>query len=353
MRCLVATGAHGVGSQALSLSPVHRRIEEIISRAGDALEAPVAHVLRTPGKLLRPTLVLLSAETILEAESGIDTGDLRRVGDDDGVDGAGASSLWEAVYDFAAAVELVHVASLVHDDVIDAAKTRRGRPSVNALFDNHTAVLAGDYLFASAFGLLAPHATSGVVSLMTEAIAQMCRGEMMQKESLFDPHVSEKAYLDRVQAKTASLLAAACEGGARLAGASDATCQAFREYGNSLGVAFQIADDILDLERSAKELGKPACADLRQGVITLPVIRLLQDGEWSAELAPHILSRRIGDDVVALVQDRVKSTGALEWARQVGYAHARCAASRLAGLTWTRAGAALAALCDEVMRRRR
>lgn len=338
----MATETKIVKDQPTLLTPVYGRIEEVVSKASGALKAAASHLLGTPGKLLRPSLVLLTAQTVLEVERG----------GGNGVDDA-SSALGEALYDFAAAVELVHAASLIHDDVIDEAKMRRSQPSVNALFDNHTAILAGDYLFASAFRLLAPYATSGAVTLMTDAIAQMCLGEVMQKESLFDPTVSEEAYFERVQAKTASLLAAACEGGARLAGASDDLCRAFHTFGNSLGLAFQIADDILDLERSSEELGKPACADLRQGVITLPVIRLLQDHQWSERLAARIRDRAIDDALIKLVQDAVKTSGALEWAWQAGCSRARTAAAQLTSISWTRGGAVLSALCDDVMLRRR
>lgn len=339
----MATETSLIPKPTIPLSHVHSRIEEVVSRAGKELQAAASHLFGGGGKLLRPSLVLLTAQAVFEAGG--------RRGDHAATNGA-ASPAWEALYDFAAAAELIHVASLIHDDVIDMAATRRSRPSVNALYDNHTAVLAGDYLFASAFGLLAPHAAKGAITLMTEAIARMCRGEVMQKESLFDPNVSEEAYFERVQGKTAALLAAACEGGARLAGAADELCRALRFFGESLGIAFQIADDILDLESSAEEIGKPACADLRQGIITLPVIRLLQDGEWYERLAPQIRERAIDESLIKLVQEGVKVTGALEWARQVGHSRAHAAAAHLAHLASTQAGVALTALCNDVMARR-
>jgi len=330
-------------------SPVLNRMEQAVSPARGTVRRAASHLLASPGKLLRPTLVLLAAQAAAETRGFQDgAASLRAPGD------AGLSpGLPEAVYDFAAAVELVHVASLIHDDVIDGAATRRSLPSVNAGFGNHTAVLAGDYLFAAAFRLLAPHAARGAVTLMTDAISRMCHGEVMQEESLFDPGLSEEAYLERVRAKTASLLAAACEGGARLAGAGEELCRAFRAFGESLGLAFQIADDILDLEETPQQLGKPACADLRQGVITLPVIRLLAHPEWSARLAPRIRARRIDDELIAHVQEGLKRTGALESAREEGFARARKAAARLEPVAWTRGGAALLELSRGVMLRRR
>lgn len=342
----LATATSVIIQQSPLLSRVQRRIEEVIDKAGGELQKAAAHLFGGKGKLLRPTLVLLTAQAIFEAngEPPLENADARA---------SSTPGVLNALYDFAAAVELVHVASLMHDDVIDMAPTRRSRPSVNAAFGNHTAVLAGDYLFASAFGLLSRHATQGAVTLMTEAIAQMCRGELLQKESLFDPRTTAEAYFTRVQAKTASLIAAACEGGARLAGAGEELCRAFRAFGESLGVAFQIADDILDLEQSSKELGKPVCSDLRQGVVTLPVIRLLQDPEWYERLARPIQARAVTEDVIRLVVDGVQTTGALAWARQSGHSRAQAAADLLGPFSSTRAGTALAALCGEVMTRRR
>ncbi len=257
----------------------------------------------------------------------------------------------DAVYDVAAAAEIIHVASLIHDDIIDGAHTRRDRPSVNARWSNHTAVLAGDCLFAAAFRLLAPHAAFGAVTLMTEAISQMCHGEILQRQQAYDPDVTERTYAERIRGKTAALIAACCEVGARLQGADAETARKLGEFGLNLGLAYQVIDDVLDFAGSAEKMGKPICADLKEGNLTLPVIYLLRQPTWRSWLAPRIRQRSIDSETVAAVCEGVQSTGALKAARAYGESLAREGAQRLGRLAPTPAGRRLAALATAATRR--
>jgi len=318
----------------VSLDPVLERIESELGRISGELRAACAHLFHAGGKGVRPTLVILSARAAREAMR------IARNGTGD----PNETSCPDAVYDVAAAAEIIHVASLIHDDVIDGADTRRDRPSVNARWNNHTAVLAGDCLFAAAFRLLAPHAALGAVTLMTEAIADMCRGEVLQRLQAYDPDVTEQTYAERIGGKTAALIAACCEAGARLQGAGHAFARALRDFGRNLGLAYQVVDDVLDFDGSPEKMGKPACADLKEGNLTLPVIYLLRNPAWRDRLAPCIRERRIDADTVALVNDGLRATGALEAALSYGKALAREAVRCLGPLTPTACGRRLAAL---------
>lgn len=322
---------------AASLAPVHKRITQALSCSTKSLSRAASRLFASGGKHIRPALVVLSAEAARDARHP----------------GCEVDIPWDPVYDVAAAVELIHVASLIHDDVIDEASLRRGGPSVNAEWGNHAAVLAGDYLFATAFRLLDSHAANGMVTLMTNAIAAMCEGEMLQKEQAFDPDVTEEAYLRRIEGKTAALLSACCEAGARLAGADDELAKGLGAYGRKLGLAYQIADDVLDMAEASETLGKPAGSDLKQGILTLPVILLLRDPAWRDRLAPHLLARSVDEATVAAVREAAAKTGALQEAYGMGEKLAAEAGQHLGVAGASKAAAALALLSSEAVRRRR
>lgn len=316
-----------------SLEHVHSRIDEALEKVSGELRAAARHLFESGGKGIRPRLVLLSAEASLCGTPPNERTD------------------WEAVRDVAAAAEMIHVASLIHDDIIDGADFRRSRRSVNHMWTNHTAVLAGDYLFASAFGLLGAHAHTGVVTLMTNAIADMCKGELLQKEYAFDPTVSEATYTTRVRGKTASLLAACCEGGARLVHAEEGICEAMRQFGLNLGLAFQIMDDLLDIEGDEETLGKPTGSDLVQGNLTLPVIRLLERPHWRQRIAPRIAARQVDAETITLVKEGARATGAIDAARATGHMLALEALHYLNILDASEAGRALQSLCHAAVDR--
>jgi heptaprenyl diphosphate synthase len=233
------------------LQAVEVRLQEIASDQAGALGVYAGHVIRAGGKRLRPLLVLLC--------SGVD------------------DPACPQVIEIAAAAELIHTASLIHDDILDQADTRRGVPTLNILQGNHTAVLAGDLLFATAFGLLAHCHCPGALAVMTDAIRDMCQAEIEQKEALFQFSVTESMYLNRIEKKTASLLAACCSAGALAGGQVPEAVASLDAYGRNLGLCFQITDDLLDFTGDSSTLGKPSGSDLAQGILTLPVIYLLNN----------------------------------------------------------------------------
>ena len=176
----------------------------------------------------------------------------------------------------AAAVELLHTATLVHDDVIDKSAVRRGRPTVNKVWGKDKAVLLGDYLFAKAGELCASTGNLRMIKLFSQTLAMMSIGELKQTFDAFNLEQTREHYLDRISNKTASLFVLATESGAVLSQAPERSVEILREYGHNLGIAFQILDDILDFIGTEEELGKPVGSDLAQGTLTLPAILFLQ-----------------------------------------------------------------------------
>src|SRR4026209_967953 len=181
----------------------------------------------------------------------------------------------------ATVLEFLHTATLVHDDIIDKADTRRKRPTVNALYGNETAVLMRDWLYMSAFETSLAERSLAILDILTSVTRKMTEGEILQLTLLGDAEISEAQYFDVLKRKTAYLFSASCEIGAMLGGASEQQQTALREYGLNLGTALQLIDDLLDFTSSEEALGKAAGADLLGGKVTLPLI-YLRDTEPSA-----------------------------------------------------------------------
>jgi geranylgeranyl pyrophosphate synthase len=208
------------------------------------------HVLEAGGKRIRPALALLAGKL-------------------------GSYDL-DHLVPLAASIELLHTATLVHDDVIDNAPTRRGRTTANALAGNAATVMVGDYMFAHAAELVARTGNIDVIRLFADTLMEMATGELHQDMSAYAYGEGTRDYFNRIAGKTASLFATAAKGGAMVAGAPDEQVEALRAYGESLGMAFQIVDDILDFSGDADEMGKPAGSDLMQGTLTLPSLILIE-----------------------------------------------------------------------------
>jgi heptaprenyl diphosphate synthase len=235
-----------------ALTRVERSLGDATSAADPYLADATSHLSSAGGKRLRPALVLAAA-----AVSSPDAGQP----DDSVVQGA-------------VAVELVHLGSLYHDDVMDEAEYRRGVQSVNARWGNLIAILAGDYLLARASEIAASLGTE-VAALLARTIGQLCEGEVSQLRYAFNPDRPEAAYLTSIAGKTASLMATSARIGGIVGGAPRAWIDALTGYGHALGMAFQIWDDIRDLVCSEDHLGKPAGHDMVEGTYTLPVLRAL------------------------------------------------------------------------------
>lgn len=223
-----------------------------------------SHILNAGGKRIRPLLVLYS--------------------------GLVFSPVTNELVCAAVASELIHMASLVHDDIIDNSNLRRKKPSINKIWGNQFAVLCGDYLFAKAFSVLADYRLIKSLDLMVDAIQNMCSGEIQQANDKFNSSVTMEVYYQRIARKTAIFLQSCCRSGASIAGSDDESIKILGEYGLNMGLAFQIIDDILDFCGNTDVMGKPKREDLSQGNITLPVILMLQDErhkKWIKELIDH------------------------------------------------------------------
>ena len=298
----------GLAPLAGDLERVEARLRDAVSADDRFLGEAAGHLLQAGGKRLRPTLSLCAAYAI---------------------HGAGGWASDEAVTG-GAAVELVHLGSLYHDDVIDEAEIRRGVPSVNARWSNIVAILAGDYLLAQA-SALAASLGADVAALLAATIGELCRGQVLELQYLFDTDRSEDSYLSAIEGKTASLMATACRVGAMVHNVSADTLDALTQFGQHLGMCFQVVDDVLDVTRTESELGKPVGNDVHEGVYTLPVIYALQsaNGPELEALLGRKLDRAGVDRVVALVG----ASDVVDTSMAVARTHATKATEALAGAT--------------------
>ncbi|MDR1604198.1 MAG: polyprenyl synthetase family protein [Gracilibacteraceae bacterium] len=197
-----------------------------------------------------------------------------------------------ALFTVAVAIEVVHMASLAHDDIVDDSALRRGRPTLAARWGSEAAVVTGDYLLAQAMQLIYGLKNRALAAMLARTSTEMCRGEICQIQAAHDTGQSIYDYFYKIRRKTALLLSMSCEAGAVVAGAAGDEARALRQYGQCLGMAFQMVDDILDIEATKEELGKPVGSDVRQGVITLPmIIAMSGDGAEAARLR-ELLARK-------------------------------------------------------------
>jgi geranylgeranyl pyrophosphate synthase len=273
------------------LRELERRLLEVGRGGHPVFRDAVAHLFTTPGKLLRPTLVFLSARF-------------------------GPAQDPEVVLNLAESLELVHTASLVHDDVVDRAAMRRNVETVNAKWNDDVALIVGDYLFAKAYALAAVLPKPEVIAIVAQTVFALCDGELGEITATRS-FPSESAYLDRIELKTASLYAACSQGAALLADAEPDHVAALGAFGTNLGMAFQITDDVLDLVGDEADFGKTVGRDLLEGMPTLPMIYAVEERDGSkGELEARILAPvKSESDVRALLTDIRASTGP-ERARQ-------------------------------------
>lgn len=215
----------------------------------------------------------------------------------------------------AIALELIHMATLVHDDVIDSADTRRGIATANARWGNQLSILSGDYLFAKAFSLVAKNGYAPrVVEILSEIICDLSEGEIIQNQETFKAVQDEAGYYARIAKKTANFIAASCQLGAIVAGMKEEDVVALRAYGYAIGMAFQITDDILDITATTQQIGKPAGNDIQQGIVTLPVIRALGVSPDAEELRRIVMTRDMDAAMLARGLAIVHQTDATDYA---------------------------------------
>ena len=244
----------------------------------------------------------------------------------------------------AAAVEFIHTATLLHDDVVDESALRRGRSTANAVFGNAASVLVGDYLYSRAFEMMVDIDDMRIMQIMSGATTVIAEGEVLQLMNVHDPDVSEARYLQVVRFKTAKLFEAAAEAGAVLAGAAAGQREAAAAYGRHIGTAFQLVDDVLDYSGDVGALGKNVGDDLREGKPTLPLIRVLEVGTHSQrELVRQAIEQGEADfDAVA---QAIHDTGALEHAQRCAVAEADMAREALNAFPASEAKSALLSFC--------
>jgi len=254
----------------------------------------------------------------------------------------------------ATVMEFLHTATLVHDDIIDSADTRRNRPTVNALYGNETAVLMGDWLYMSAFETSLAERSLPILDILTRVTRKMTEGELLQLTTLGSTDISEQHYLDIIQRKTAFLFSACCEVGAILGGASEPEQKALADYGMSLGMAFQLTDDLLDFTSTESALGKSAGVDLLGGKVTLPLIYLIASESSARELVQTVMSEAVYESVARLELLRaVEAVGAIERARTRGDEYAAAARKALDNLPDSEFCEALKAIPTYVLERDR
>jgi heptaprenyl diphosphate synthase len=305
-----------------SMGKVDALLRSSVEASEPLVRAAVGHLLAAGGKRVRPMLVLLAGH----------------LGDPDD----------PRIVDCAAAVELTHLATLYHDDVMDEAVLRRGAASANARFDNHVAILAGDWLFARSASIAAELGTY-VSRTLARTIEAVCEGQIMESEIAGRPDQTAERHLEVIRRKTAALLAAATHLGAWLAGAPPGAVAAATSYGEALGMAFQLSDDVLDVVGVEQESGKVPGTDLREGVWTMPVLETMAGRAPRGEELRAALAA--GDIEAALAV--LKSNGSVELARAAVGEWASRAKQALAPLEPSDARQALERLADFVVERSR
>ena len=319
------------GSARFIYEPVLDGLDRVMGNLGDLAENSgvprdmVSHVVEGGGKLVRPTITLL-AGALHQGEE-------------------------ERIVKMATAVELLHIASLIHDDTVDHSEKRRGRATVSRLWGDDMAVLLGDYVFAASATFVCDTGNIRVVRRFAETIMELARGELTERVSKHDWSQTSADYERRIYDKTASLICTAAESGGVLSGASEEETQALRSFGYNVGMAFQIVDDVLDFTSSEEELGKPVGNDLLQGTLTLPA--LLFAGSHPDEAVVRRLrdGSRDENDLTTMVEF-IRNSSAIDetMAQLEGYRNSARAA--VATLPDARARQSLDALVDYLAQRR-
>ncbi|MDV3350803.1 solanesyl diphosphate synthase [Leptolyngbyaceae cyanobacterium CCMR0082] len=300
-------------------------LKQLVGARHPILYAAAEHLFGAGGKRIRPAIVLLlSRATVMEAD------------------------IPARHFRLAEITEMIHTASLVHDDVVDESSLRRGVPTVHSSFNNRVAVLAGDFLFAQSSWHLANLDNLTVVKLLSRVIMDLAEGEIQQGLNKFDTTLSIDAYLMKSYYKTASLIANSCKSAGVLSEVSDSLAEAFYQYGRNLGLAFQVVDDILDFTGSEEVLGKPAGSDLLSGNLTAPVLYAMEETPYLATLIEREFAQSGDfDEAMALV----KASRGIERSRELASQHVKQAVHNLADLPQSEPKRALEALSSYVLSR--
>jgi geranylgeranyl pyrophosphate synthase len=312
------------------LEQVDTTFKERATSGLDMLNSASMHALGSPGKRLRTALTLLSGKL--------------------------NTYRFEKLLLLSVAFEMTHLATLIHDDIIDKATTRRGNPTVNALWGDQVAILLGDYYFAKTAGLIADIEDPRIDHLFSDTVATVCEGTILELMTAGQANLSLQNYYEKISRKTACLIAACCKGGAIISGASEKEVDLLYSYGLNLGIAFQIIDDILDYTEDQSTIGKPAGNDLRQGMVTLPLIYALQTQPQNGhqQQVQSLLDGSTHDEKeIRAVIDWVLAGGNVERAQKDAYAYADKAREALSQFPESSTRALLDELIDFVVQRKR
>jgi geranylgeranyl pyrophosphate synthase len=306
-------------------------VEEKLRQAADAEHAQLAEVLRylldSGGKRIRPAVVILASKFHEHDVS--------------------------KVLPLAAAVEMLHTATLVHDDLLDGSLLRRGNATLNAKLSAGAVILVGDYLFARAADLAAATESVPVVSIFSKTLMTICRGEITHAFDEDGWRRTKEGYFHSTYSKTASLFAASAESGALLSGAGSATVRSLRDYGCNLGMAFQIVDDILDFVGDEDEMGKPIGSDLRQGTVTLPLLLYFEEHPKHDLLSAVFEEREGREERIRSLVDLVRDSPAIESAREEARRFTMEAKEALRDLSANQYRQVMLDLADYLLERRR
>jgi octaprenyl-diphosphate synthase len=301
-------------------------IEELRSRVPVAFEIS-AHIMNSGGKRIRPQLAILSARMA-------------------GYVGSDALKL-------SIAIECIHTATLLHDDVVDKADTRRGRPSANTLWSNEMCVLGGDFLLARAFSILTSLNKVRILEIISGTAQRLSEGELFQMTHIGNLNLTEQDYLRIIADKTAVLMEAACRGGAVLGGMDPEREEALAQYGFNLGIAFQMTDDVIDYRSEKDVLGKNPCKDLEEGKLTLPLIVALKEAntEERSRIGRIIQERRLADSDVPWVREFLDRRGGITEALERSRQYLRVATDHLAAFPDSPEKEALMRLAEKILHR--
>ncbi|MDR7072542.1 heptaprenyl diphosphate synthase component II [Fictibacillus barbaricus] len=307
------------------LQQIEDQLAQSVSSEQTLINTAGLELLKAGGKRIRPVFVLLSAQ--------FGTYDIHQI------------------KKTAAALELIHMASLVHDDVVDDADMRRGRETVKAKYDSKVAMYTGDYIFASALKLMTDIEIPRAHQILAQGMKEMCLGEVEQIKEQYDTDQNVRKYFKRIKRKTALLIAMSCQLGAITSKADIPVQKLLYDFGYSVGMAFQITDDILDFTASEKQLGKPAGSDLKQGNITLPALYTIQRFPGFKEKL-NLYYENGDETLLSDILKQIKRNGSIEFASAISDTYLNRAKAAASGLPETSARESLLKVADFIAGRK-
>ncbi|MGF7185592.1 heptaprenyl diphosphate synthase [Desulfitispora alkaliphila] len=307
------------------LKLVEEELEQQVCASDDFLTETSSHLLKAGGKRLRPAFALLAGKFY--------------------------NYNLERMMPLAVALEMIHMATLVHDDVVDTSLTRRGIPTVKAKWGNKISIHTGDFLLARSLVLVSNYSDPRISKTLAKVSVKMCQGEIQQIISAYDADQTIRDYFYRINRKTALLISASCKLGSIVSGAPTSTVNALSRYAHNLGMAFQITDDILDLTAKNTKFGKQVGSDLRQGIITLPIICALQNSPKDLEFRELIAKKNKTDVEIQQAIGFIKDNKGIEYANEISFKFLEKAKNNLLHLPDTKAKKAFNYIAEQIGKR--